>query len=93
MCSVTDCIISAVLSAMPLPFSTADMELSISAVVFFAASALLVARFLTSSATTAKPLPALPALAASTAALSASMFVWKAMSSMVFIIFPIYPIL
>ena len=41
------------------------------------------ARFRTSSATTAKPLPALPARAASTAAFRARMLVWKAMSSMV----------
>jgi len=62
---------------------------SISSAVFFAASAALMARFLTSSATTANPAPASPALAASTAALSASKFVWKAISSMVLIIFDV----
>ncbi len=57
--------------------------------MFLAASALLLAKFLTSSATTANPFPAEPALAASTAALRASIFVWKAISSIVLIIFPI----
>ena len=54
--------------------------------MFFAAPAALMARFLTSSATTANPAPASPALAASTAALSARRLVWKAISSMVLII-------
>ena len=81
----------AVSLAILVPLSTAFIELWISTVVFLAASALLLARFLTSSATTAKPLPAAPALAASTAALSASMLVWNAISSIVLIIFPISP--
>ena len=79
----------AVSSAILVPFSTARMELSISAAVFLDASADLLARLRTSSATTAKPFPASPARAASTAALSASMLVWKAISSIVLIIFPI----
>ncbi len=54
--------------------------------VFLDASADLLAKLRTSSATTAKPLPAVPARAASTAAFSASIFVWKAISSMVLII-------
>ena len=54
--------------------------------VCWAASADLAARFLTSSATTAKPLPASPALAASTAAFRARILVWKAISSITFII-------
>ena len=41
------------------------------------------ARLRTSSATTAKPMPASPARAASTAALSARMLVWNAISSIV----------
>ena len=56
----------------------------------WAASLLLEARFRTSSATTAKPLPAAPALAASTAAFRARMLVWKAMSSMVLMMPPIW---
>ena len=47
------------------------------------------ASFLTSSATTAKPLPASPALAASMAALSASRLVWSAISLIVPIMSPI----
>ena len=81
----------AVSSAILLPFSTAFMEFSISTAVFWEASADLLARFLTSSATTANPLPALPALAASTAAFSARIFVWNAISSIVLMIFPISP--
>ena len=54
--------------------------------MFLAASADFCARFRTSSATTAKPLPAAPARAASIAAFSARILVWKAMSSMVLII-------
>ena len=61
--------------------------LSMIRVVFWAASADFPARFLTSSATTAKPFPASPALAASTAALSERMFVWNAISSIVLTIF------
>ncbi len=56
--------------------------------VFWAASADLMARFLTSSATTANPEPASPARAASTAAFRASRFVWKAISWMVLMILP-----
>ncbi len=67
----------------------AFMEFSINSVVCLAASADLPAKFLTSSATTAKPLPAAPALAASTAALRARILVWKAISSITFIILPI----
>ena len=44
------------------------------------ASAVCCARFLTSEATTAKPLPAAPARAASIVALSAKRLVWPAMS-------------
>ena len=53
------------------------------ALVALAAWSDLAARLRTSSATTAKPLPAVPARAASTAAFRARMLVWKAMSSMV----------
>ena len=76
-------------STTRLPSSTEAMEPSISSLVALAASSDLVARFRTSSATTAKPLPAAPALAASTAALRARMLVWKAMFSMVAMILPI----
>ena len=62
---------------------------SIICAVTRAASALRIARLRTSSATTAKPLPASPARAASTAAFSARRFVWKAISSMVFTIFAV----
>ena len=72
-----------------LPSWTEVMELSISSLVALAAWSDLVARFRTSSATTAKPLPALPARAASTAAFRARMLVWKAMFSMVAMILPI----
>ena len=65
----------AVSSAIFVPLSIALIAFSISAVVFFAASADLPARFLTSSATTANPLPAAPARAASTAAFNARIFV------------------
>ena len=57
--------------------------------VFCAARADLFASSRTSSATTAKPLPATPARAASTAAFKARILVWKAISSMVLMIFPI----
>ena len=79
----------AVSSAIRVPFSTAFNEFSIKAEVSFEASALLLARLRTSSATTAKPFPAVPARAASTAALRARILVWKAISSIVLIIFPI----
>ncbi len=71
------------------PLETVATEPSISVVVWFAASALLAARLLTSSATTANPLPAEPARAASTAAFSARIFVWKAISSITLMIFEI----
>ena len=80
----------AVSSTVFAPEFTFSMESSIRAEVSFAASALLAARLLTSSATTAKPFPASPALAASTAAFSARMLVWKAMSSMVLMILEIF---
>jgi len=51
------------------------------------------AKFLTSSATTANPAPASPARAASTAAFRASKLVWKAISSMVLMIFPVSSLL
>jgi hypothetical protein len=54
--------------------------------VFLAASAERIARFRTSSATTAKPLPASPARAASTAAFKARRLVWNAISSMTLMI-------
>ncbi len=59
---------------------------SMSWAVFLAASAARMARFLTSSATTANPAPASPARAASTAAFNASRLVWNAISSMVLMI-------
>ena len=73
--------LSAVSFAMPFPSRTASEERSMSAEVFFAALADLPARVRTSSATTAKPLPASPALAASTAAFRDRILVWNAMSS------------
>lgn len=54
------------------------------------ACCVLSASFLTSSATTAKPLPASPARAASIAAFNASKFVWSAISLITFKIFPIW---
>ena len=87
--SITLSIVCAVESAIAVPFETASIVLPISSLVVCAASADLLARFLTSSATTANPLPASPALAASTAALRASIFVWNAMLSIVLIIFSI----
>jgi len=58
-----------------LPFLIAVIVFSIRLLVFLAASAARMARFRTSSATTAKPAPASPALAASTAAFKANRFV------------------
>ncbi len=72
-----------------LPLRTALIVFSIRLLVFFAASDARIARFRTSSATTAKPAPASPARAASTAAFRASRFVWKAISSIVLMIFPV----
>ncbi len=57
--------------------------------ISFVANDDLSANFLTSSATTAKPLPCSPALAASMAALSANRFVCEAISSIVSTILPI----
>ena len=79
----------AVSSARSLPSRIFAMAVSISSAVCLAASADLPARLLTSSATTAKPLPASPAREASTAAFSARIFVWNAMSSITLIILPI----
>ena len=62
------------------------MDSSISAAVSLAACAQRCARLRTSSATTAKPMPASPARAASTAAFSARILVWKAISSMTLMI-------
>ena len=87
--STTRFSIAAVSSASFAPFSTAFREPSISTVVSRDASALLVARFLTSPATTANPLPLSPALAASTEAFSANILVWNAISSMALTILPI----
>ena len=81
--------VCAVSFAIVVPSSTALIESPISSVVSLAACATLLARFLTSSATTANPLPASPALAASTAALRARIFVWNEISSIVLMIFAI----
>ena len=72
------------------PSVTAEMDLSINSLVALAASSDLEARLRTSSATTAKPLPALPARLASTAAFNAKILVWKAIFSMVSIILRIF---
>ena len=56
------------------------MALIVSA-ISFVAFVVLSASFLTSSATTANPLPCSPALAASIAAFKASKLVWSAISS------------
>ena len=87
--STTSVMKSAVWPAILVPFSTAFREASIRAAVLLEASADLLARLRTSSATTANPFPALPARAASTAAFRARIFVWNAISSIVLIIFPI----
>src|SRR3989338_304790 len=65
-----------------------DWMLLISLLIFLTASAEPSANFLTSSATTAKPLPASPALAASMAALSARRLAWSAIEVMVSVISP-----
>ncbi len=57
------------------PSVTAEIELLINFLVALAASSDLEAKLLTSSATTAKPLPAEPALAASTAAFRAKILI------------------
>ena len=71
------------------PVSAFCTDSSISVAVLRDASEARMARLRTSSATTAKPLPASPARAASTAAFSASRFVWNAISSIVFTIFAV----
>jgi len=58
---------------------------SVISVISLAACPLFSASFLTSAATTAKPLPASPALAASMAAFKASMLVFREISWMIFI--------
>ena len=55
--SITELRLRSTEPAYPTPFSMALITFPISVVESFAASALLFARFLTSSATTAKPLP------------------------------------
>ena len=75
MLFTTSCSTSAVCCAISVPVWTACAECSINADVFWAASADLRARVLTSSATTANPLPASPARSASTAAFNDSIFV------------------
>ncbi|MPN24531.1 hypothetical protein SDC9_171930 [bioreactor metagenome] len=65
------------------PSTTSRMERSMSSAVFFADWADCPAKFRTSSATTAKPLPAVPARAASIAAFSARILVCCAISWMV----------
>jgi len=63
------------------PPATSSLLCSIRALTSDEASAALWARRRTSTATTAKPLPASPARAASTLAFKARRLVWKAMSS------------
>ncbi len=89
ICPVIFLIVSAVLFAISEPCSAFSILVAISSDVSFADFWLLAARFLTSSATTAKPFPCSPALAASTAALSARILVWNAISSITLIIFDI----
>ena len=64
--------------AVTAPLVSSWIE-AIWAVMSWVALAVWVARFLTSHATTAKPLPCSPARAASIVALSASRLVWPAM--------------
>ncbi len=78
--------VSCVFSTPSLTLST---QLIMTVLVWCEASCDFMARFLTSFATTANPLPASPALAASTEALSASIFVWNAISSMTLLNFAI----
>ena len=73
------------------PPLTSSALCSISAFTSLEACAADCARRRTSTATTAKPLPASPARAASTDALSASKLVWKAMSSIMPMILEILP--
>ncbi len=65
------------------PCDVLAIDASISEAVSCAACAERCASVRTSSATTAKPMPAAPARAASTAAFSARMLVWNAISSIV----------
>ena len=77
LCSLIDSLISFIDWANTFVFA------SISPSDFWVLSA----SFLTSSATTANPLPCSPALAASIAALRASRFVWSAISLMIVMMF------
>src|SRR3954470_4151216 len=72
-------------------FWVAPCTLVICAPISSVAFEVWVARFLTSAATTAKPLPASPARAASIVALSARRLVWSAMSLISATISPIFP--
>ncbi len=72
------------------PFFTLLMESSIISSISLAADELFAAKLLTSSATTANPLPASPALAASTAAFRERILVWKEISLITLIIFEIF---
>ena len=85
-----DCRDSPDLRAMASPAFILLTVSSIRAQIWLEASAERWARLLTSSATTAKPLPCSPALAASTAAFSASRLVWKATSLTVTTMSPIF---
>ncbi len=87
--SVIVCIAEKTFSVTSAPLLTFICDCFSSSAVSFAARPLRCAKLRTSSATTAKPLPASPARAASTAALSANKFVWNATSSMVLIIFAV----
>ncbi len=75
---------------MATPLRAWLTDSSMRAAVFLAASAERMARLRTSSATTAKPLPASPARAASTAAFNASKFVWNAISSITLMILAVW---
>ncbi|MNY42444.1 hypothetical protein D3C86_1773330 [compost metagenome] len=83
-------IVVPVSSTIFAPRSTRETESAISPSISFAASALRLARFRTSPATTANPRPCSPARAASTAAFSARIFVWKAMPLMTEVISAIF---
>lgn len=76
-------------ASLVLPSCDRLIDSSMSWAVSFAAWALRWASVRTSSATTAKPVPASPARAASTAAFRARILVWKAMPSITLIIFEI----